>query len=70
MRHHIERTSPKGGPFVGTCLLCGATNLRPSDAHKDCPNVRGLTEAEAVLESIDGRPTKLASGCGTRPRET
>ena len=52
MKHHIERTSPKGEAFVGTCRLCGQTGLRAADATKDCANVRGLTEGEAMLETL------------------
>jgi hypothetical protein len=35
--HVIERTSPKGQPFRGTCARCGATGLRIADAGEDCP---------------------------------
>lgn len=52
--HVIERTSPKGEVFFGTCRLCGQAGLRPTDAHKECENVRGLTNGEAVMEAIDG----------------
>ena len=54
-RHHIHRTSPKGKgqPFIGTCYLCGTPNLRAEDALKPCPNQRGLTADEALLEAID-----------------
>jgi hypothetical protein len=52
-QHAINRTSPKGGPFIGTCSLCGVTDLRISDATKYCENVRGLTEEEALLEAIE-----------------
>ncbi len=52
--HAIERTSPKGGPFIGTCRLCGTPNLSTRDGFdKTCPNQRGLTAEEALLETID-----------------
>lgn len=52
MMHHIERTSPKGKPFVGTCRLCGKSNLKMSGALDECENVRGLSEDEAMVESV------------------
>lgn len=54
MKHHVERTSPKGQPFIGTCRLCGKPNLGMSAALEDCENVRGLTAEEAMMESIVG----------------
>ncbi len=56
MKHSIERTNPKGQPFIGVCRLCGEQNLKITDATKDCPNVRGLSPDEALLEAIN--PTK------------
>ncbi len=63
MKHHIERTSPKGEKFVGTCRLCGQRNLSMADAQKDCPNVRGLTKAEALSEALNGNWKRGASDC-------
>ncbi len=54
MKHHVERTSPKGQDFMGTCRLCGMTGLKASAALEDCENVRGLTAEEALIESITG----------------
>lgn len=56
MKHHIERTSPKGPgqTFIGTCRLCGKTDLKASAALEDCENVRGLTDDEALIETILG----------------
>jgi len=56
VKHHVERTSPKGRDFIGTCRLCGKRGLKASAALEDCENVRGLTEEEAMLEIITGRP--------------
>lgn len=54
-RHHaIERTSPKGGPFVGTCMLCGKTGLPASAALERCENQRGLSSDDAVIAAILG----------------
>lgn len=58
MKHAMHRTSPKGGPFVGTCYLCGKTGLTIADGLKDCENPRGLTQDEAVLEAIDPPPAR------------
>ena len=54
MKHHVERTSPKGQDFIGTCRLCGMTNLKASAALEDCENVRGLTAEQALIEAIRG----------------
>lgn len=55
MKHSIERTSPKGKgqPFIGVCVLCGEQNLSITDATKDCPNVRGLSQSEALVEAVN-----------------
>ncbi len=53
MKHNIERTSLKGGSFIGVCILCGERGLKITDAIKDCPNVRGLSHDETILEAID-----------------
>jgi hypothetical protein len=52
--HAIERTSPKGGPFVGTCRLCGTPNLTFASMVEECPNQRGLTQDQALIETITG----------------
>lgn len=58
MKHHINRTSPKGQDFVGTCYLCGKQNLRAKDALEDCDNIRGLTDEEALVEAVTGEPSR------------
>lgn len=62
MMHLIVRTSPKGGPFVGTCSLCGKTGLSSEAALERCDNCRGLTADEAVLEAITGAAAKEVKG--------
>jgi hypothetical protein len=58
MKHPlINRTSPKGGPFLGTCAACGATNLSLGDP-SECPNQRGMTQEEALIEAIEADPTQ------------
>jgi hypothetical protein len=58
MKHQVERTSPKGPgmPFIGTCRLCGMTDLKASAALDDCENVRGLSVEQATVEIITGDP--------------
>lgn len=58
--HAIERTSPKGPgqKFIGTCRLCGTPNLPASAAQEGCPNQRGVTSDEALVEAITGEPKK------------
>lgn len=55
MKHSLERTSPKGELFIGVCTLCGQRDLPMKAIHEDCPNTRGLSPDEAVLEAITGR---------------
>jgi len=52
--HSIERTSPKGKgqKFIGTCRLCGTPNLTAANLGDECPNQRGLSQAEALAEAI------------------
>lgn len=53
MNHAINRTSPKGGPFIGTCFLCGKTGLKSEAVLEECENVRGLSQEQAILEAIE-----------------
>lgn len=61
MKHHVERTSPKGPgmPFIGTCRLCGKSGLKASAALEDCENVRGLSAEEAFVETVTGEPDRV-----------
>jgi hypothetical protein len=52
-RHSLERTSPKGGPFLGTCRKCGQQNLTLKAAFEECENVRGTTPEQDILEAIN-----------------
>lgn len=50
----VNRTSAKGQPFIGTCAACGKTGLSLKDVQNDyCPNQRGLTREDALIEAID-----------------
>lgn len=51
--HALRRTSPKGGPFIGTCTLCGKTDLLLKDMQLECLNIRGLDQNAALLELIE-----------------
>lgn len=53
-QHYINRTSPKGEDFIGTCSLCGKENLSINDMNKECENTRGLTQDEVLMEAIMG----------------
>lgn len=52
--HALERTSPKGGPFFGTCTKCGITDLPMSAVGKPCANPANITEDEALILAIKG----------------
>lgn len=51
--HSVERTSPKGQNFVGTCQLCGKEGLTFENMEEPCENPRGLNQDEALLEAIN-----------------
>lgn len=52
--HAIERTSPKGEPFVGTCWQCGRAGLTIHEAMEPCENIADLTETESLLMAVRG----------------
>lgn len=52
--HSLRRTSPMGGPFVGRCVLCGATGLSMGAALDTCPNPRGVSSDDALIDAIEG----------------
>jgi hypothetical protein len=52
--HGIERTSPKGGKFIGTCMKCGTPGLTIADMGKPCENLAGMSDEEALITAIDG----------------
>jgi hypothetical protein len=55
-QHSLNRTSPKGGPFVGTCALCGKTGLTFDNMRDECDNQRNLTQDEALIEAVSTVP--------------
>lgn len=50
--HALVRTSPKGELFRGTCIQCGTENLPMRAALEPCPNQRGMSQAEALIEAM------------------
>ena len=52
--HSVVRINPKDEPFLGTCDLCGATNLTAEQATREtCPNPRRITEGDVFLGALD-----------------
>jgi hypothetical protein len=61
--HSLERTSPKGGPFIGRCVLCGVEWLPSSAALAMCENPGLVNEDEALLRAIEGpKPAEAPHG--------
>lgn len=53
MSHAVERTSPYGRPFVGTCSKCGEPILGMSAALLPCPMDGVVSDEQALLDMID-----------------
>ena len=53
--HALTRTSPKGQPFIGTCMKCGTPNLTMAQAMRGgCVNPANFTQEETLLIAIEG----------------
>ena len=52
--HAIERTSPMGQKFLGTCMRCGRTNLPMRAVTEECENIAGMSDDDALLNAIAG----------------
>jgi hypothetical protein len=50
--HSLRRTSPKGGPFVGTCIKCGKPNIPLAEMRTECVNPAGLNNFETLQLAI------------------
>lgn len=50
--HCIERTSPKGSAFLGTCRLCSTPGLKLSQANEFCGNPNSLSWEQSLLDAI------------------
>ena len=55
MKHPlVNRTSPKGQPFIGTCAACGKRGITfDRVSTEECENVRCMTNEQAILEAVD-----------------
>jgi hypothetical protein len=52
MTHGLERTSPKGGPFLGRCIYCGKEQLPMKAARESCD--QAPSQDQQVLDAITG----------------
>lgn len=52
--HALLRTSPKGGPFIGTCMKCGKQGLSSSQMWEACANPGGMTNDQTLIDAIKG----------------
>ena len=57
--HLMDRTSPKGGPFVGACRWCGTVGLIQL-AQEGCVHAP-VSQADNVMAAIGG--ALVACGC-------
>lgn len=51
----VNRTSPKGQDFVGTCASCGKTGITFKTMREECENPRKMTQEQALLEAVETR---------------
>jgi hypothetical protein len=51
-KHALERTSPKGTPFIGYCTKCGKPDLTFDAINEDCANPSGMTDGDALLLAV------------------
>lgn len=56
MKHPlVNRTSPIGSPFLGTCASCGKDNITFEILSiEECPNPLNMTNENALLKAIKG----------------
>lgn len=54
--HHLERTSPKGGPFVGYCVYCGQDKLTFMNSRDLCPALKDdyVSQEDDLIRAIKG----------------
>lgn len=57
--HSLNRTSPKGGPFIGTCMKCGTEGISLADAHGECQNPANLTDGECLIAAFNDGPAPV-----------
>ncbi len=49
----VNRTSPKGTPFIGTCAACGKAGLTFGEFNTECENPRQMNQEQALLEALN-----------------
>lgn len=52
--HGLERTSPKGEPFLGRCVYCGQEGLTMRAAQEPCD--KAPAQDQQVLDAIRRKP--------------
>lgn len=53
MKHPlVNRTSPKGARFLGTCASCGKTNITMAMCVSDVCDNPNMTNEEAIVEAM------------------
>lgn len=70
-QHALTRTSPKGGPFIGTCMKCGKTGVTIKQQRtEECENVVRMTVSVTDLPSFSqlvvGNVYAIGGGYGRR----
>ena len=53
-RHMLDRTNPKGIPFVGRCRLCGEEGLPAEAVTFPCPGGLGRSYVAELVNVIRG----------------
>lgn len=66
MHHSLERTSPKGGPYIGKCTLCGKEGITIAKLMTErCSNPNGVSQSQVLLDAIEGPKTAETTEKGT-----
>lgn len=55
--HALVRTSPKGTPFLGTCMNCGRKDMPMRATFEECDNPRGATQEQNLLDALMPKET-------------
>ena len=53
----MTRTNAKGMPFKGRCMRCGMEDLPAEAVSWPCENIKGLSNADALIRAIHGVTT-------------
>lgn len=49
--HFLDRISPKGEPFMGRCILCGAERSAKGEID-ECPNPDNVSVEDALVRLL------------------